>query len=377
MAVEVQVPVIRGGCVRGASGRSIPRVVGEIAAGDLCSRFDVPRFQHGNGEGYQRAPSTQRIRQLVNELRAGQVDLPTAVLLNLRGFDPRRHVVTAKTGHDQLVLGDERLYVVDGQHRLVALSQLINDDEGEWPAFRIPFVCLLGATAAEEMRQFYIVNSRAKSVPTDLAYTLLHKRAQESPEERDALLEGKDGWKVTGQELAERLARETPWEGRIRFPSEKKTKRMTIPSSGMVNSLRELIRGAYPYFESAGIDQQVEMLSAYWSGILRVLPEANEAPDAYTIQKMTGAVVMHMILPNVVELLRSKGHSALDPDAHAAALDTPLRELQDSNRNGELVSGAAFWRSGADGAAGAFSSNAGRRVLRARLLSRLEQITIN
>jgi hypothetical protein len=33
----------------------------------------------------------------------------------------------------------------------------------------IPFTCMLGATEDEEMDQFYIVNSKAKSVRTDLA----------------------------------------------------------------------------------------------------------------------------------------------------------------------------------------------------------------
>ena len=45
----------------------------------------------------------------------------------------------------------------------------------------IPFVCVLGASEREEMEQFYVVNSTAKSVRTDLAYDLLKQRAENDP----------------------------------------------------------------------------------------------------------------------------------------------------------------------------------------------------
>lgn len=372
---EARIPVICGAPIRGSDGRDIPRVVGEIDAAALCHRVAVPRHDHETGEGYQRAPRQARINQLAQELRGKQVDLPTAILLNLRDFQPQRNIHCGDES-SVLALGDEPLYVVDGQHRVLAIQKLMEEDEQAWGGFRLPFVCLLGATSSEEMRQFYVVNSNAKSVPTDLAYALLAKQAQESPEERQSLLEGKDGWKIIGQELAKQLDATPPWHGRIQFPGQKKTKQMIIPSSGMVNSLRELARGSYAYFAQAGTKQQVEMLTAYWSGILRVLPEANEEPEEYTLQKMTGAVLMHMVFPNVVELVRANSQSVRDATAYAELLDQPLQGLSGENRDGGPVSGVEFWRKGAGGAAGGFSSNAGRRVLRARLLDRLPQLSV-
>ena len=375
MPARCRIPVICGGTIRGTGGRDVRRVVGEIETAALCERFEVPRHNHETGEGYQRPLRQARINQLAQELRAKQVDLPTAILLNLRDFVPSQNM-SCGDDSSQLLLGDERLYVVDGQHRVLALEKLFTEDEATWGSFRLPFVCLLGATPNEELKQFYVVNSNAKSVPTDLAYTLLAHQAKESPEARTALIEGRDGWKVVGQEIAERLAGTEPWRGRIQFPSQKKTKQMTIPSSGMVNSLRDLSRGAYAYFDQAGIDQQVKILAAYWSGILRVLPAANGDPAEYTLQKMTGAALMHMVLPNVVELVKSQAGTVLDPDAYADVLEQPLQNLSGENRDGKQVAGVDFWRKGADGAAGTFSSNAGRRQLRARLLARLPQLTV-
>ena len=48
---------------------------------------------------------------------------------------------------------------------------------------------MLGATENEEMAQFYIVNSKAKSVRTDLALELLKQLTERNPEMMEALTE--------------------------------------------------------------------------------------------------------------------------------------------------------------------------------------------
>lgn len=373
-----EIPVIVAGHVKGERGRLIPRAVGEINVGVLHDRVEVPIREYNNNSGYQRPASQTRVRKLANELKDERVDLPTAILLNIRDFDESRHL-RRDSGQTVLAIGaTDRFFVVDGQHRFKALDSLVQDsdpDDSRWRTYTVPFVCLLGATEAEEMRQFYVVNSTAKSVSTDLAYDLLRAQAANSPELREAFEESGEAWKLHGQEVADRLKETPPWTGRIRFPAEPKLQ-TTIPSSGMVNSLRELMRGISPVFQQATIENQVSILAAYWGGILRVLPEAAESPNSYTLQKMTGTVVMHSMLPNVIEILRSRGSSLLDPVAYEEDLREPLEELEGQSRTDELVRGADFWRSGEDGAAGGFSSNAGRRVIRARLMRLLPNVEI-
>ena len=49
------------------------------------------------------------------------------------------------------------------------------------------------------------------------------------------------------------------------------------------------------------------------------------------------------------------------------ARDPVLEKLEGDNASGEPVSGLDFWLVGAEGAAGSYSSNAGRRVLLAKM----------
>ena len=339
------------------------KVLGEITAGDLVDRFVVPRRNHRAKTGYQRDPSIPRIRRLSADLARERVDLPTAVLLNLRDFDPEQNL--REGGVDSILcLGEELLYVVDGQHRIGALADLMESDPERWAAFRIPFVCMLGASEREEMEQFYVVNSTAKSVRTDLALDLLKQRAESDPDIYGALVERGDAWKVAAQTVVEALDKTAVWQGRIRFSGEP-AGATTIASSGMVNSLKQLL--STPYFGAITTDNQVKVLDAYWGGIRDVLPEAFASPGDYTLQKSTGVMVMHTLLIMALEYVRSKGRSVVEYESYVDALQDALRNLQGDTRDGDVVDGSDFWLAGAAGAAGSFSSNAGRRVLVAKM----------
>lgn len=347
------------------SGRQV--VVGVTEAGDLVDRYVIPRRDTRNKKGYQREVSVARVNKLATELKAGRVNLPTAVLLNVRGFIADDLVERGEQLF--LRLNGKSLYVVDGQHRLEALRKLVQEDSESWADFRVTFICLLGAVEDEEMWEFYVVNSTAKSVRTDLAYDLLKQKAESDPDVMSGLVESGQTWKVDAQRLVEKLeASSSIWRGRIRLPGEPKGG-TTITSSGMVSSVKPLL--AHPYFGAVGTDNQVRILDAFWQGVGEVLPDAMRAPEAYVLQKMTGTLVLHSIMIVVLEYVRSAGQSVLEPSSYAKPLEGALSDLQGDNREGEPVGGQDFWLAGPDGAAGSYSSNAGRRVLTAKIKARL------
>lgn len=125
----------------------------------------------------------------------------------------------------------------------------------------------------------------------------------------------------------------------------------------------------------------MKILEAYWEGVERVIPEAFKEPTAFAIQKSTGVQIMHALLVSALELLRSKGMSVVEPESYESALQDSLTNLEGDTAEGDTAEGgpalgADFWRSGPNGAAGSFSSNAGRRVLISRLRADLPPVEV-
>jgi len=265
-----------------------------------------------------------------------------------------------------------KFHVVDGQHRILALRKLIEEDPGRWSTFLIPFVSFLDADDREEMKQFYVVNSTAKSVKTDLALALLRSLTEGDPDIYEALQERGKQWQVDGQIIVERLANESRiWRNLVRLPSMEKGV-TTIPSASLVTSLKPLLSS--PYFGRLKAEQQMKVLDAYWHGIREVLRPAFDTPEDYTVQKGVGVIVMHTIFPHVLECVRNRGFSTVDTESYQAVLDGALNQLQGENSSGEPVSGTDFWASAPRGAAGSYSSSAGRRVLVAKIQQLLPSI---
>ena len=366
---RLEIPVIKGSTLR----KKTPLVVGVITAGILVDRYVIPRRDFRKKTGYQREVATERVNRLVHDLINKRVDLPTAVLLNLRTFRPDVHLIK-ENGFYKLLLGEEDFTVVDGQHRIEGLARLVRGENGErWSGLEIPFVCLLGADELEEMRQFYVVNSTAKSVRTDLALDLLKQQAESDESVMDSLVERGESWKVDAQTLAEKISQGQVWQGRIRFPGEAKGD-TTIASSGMVSSLKQLLDT--PYFNSITTENQLKILDAYWQGVRKIISDVFNDPLGYGLQKSTGVMIMHGLLVSVIEYLRSKGKSVIEPESYAEALSEALLNLEGDTATGEIARGADFWKAGPAGAAGSFSSNAGRRVLLVKLRAFLPQIEV-
>jgi DGQHR domain-containing protein len=365
--------------VRGPKLRSgIPIIAGFLPAGVLLpDGYTIPWYDTRTKKGYQRQPQDARINQLANDLRKGRTDLPTAVLLNIRSKDATKALRDDRLEIDRFIVEGKPLkfHVVDGQHRVLALAKLTDEDPPRWANFEIPFVCLLGANEDQEMEQFYIVNSTAKSVKTDLALLLLRRRADKDVFVYEALQERGREWQVDGQSLVERLATESPiWRNRVRLPSMEKGE-TTIPSASMVMSLKPLLTS--PYFGGLKQDQQLKVLDAYWQGIREVLRSAFDDLKTYAIQKGVGVIVMHLVLPNVLECVRSRGSMPTDSSAYAKVLEDVLPRLQGENAKGEPVSGIEFWASSPIGAAGSYSSSAGRRVLAAKIRQLLPAVSLD
>ncbi len=350
--------------------------IGSISTGVLKKLYCVDRVnQRENPNGYQREPIASRINSLKRELQAKRVDLPTAILLNLRDYDPLRHVPN-QVPVTQLVLSSgDRLFVVDGQHRVESLMRLYEEEPDKWGDYTLPFVCLLGADLNGEMTEFHVVNSNAKSIGTGLAMDLLKRRAQASEVVRDQLVETGKAWIEAASRLTDSLKQVEIWRDKIQFPGQSKTGTL-ITNNGMITSLRPLVDQP-GYFQSVGdTEQQCRILNAYWEGIKIVLPEAMSDPERFNLQRTLGTTALHGVLVNVLAVMVSKGQSVLDPANHAEIMRIPLTDLGETTGDGTWVDGADFWRRGSDGASGLFNGRPGSRVLQAKIKEQLPNLEV-
>lgn len=367
--VVYEISLVKGQPIKGSEqGKMLETFVGAIDFGELVNRYRIPHLDYATDKGYQRKPSSSRVNSLARDLSAGMVDLPTAVLLSVRVKDlsPRRD----KYGHYTLAIPDNSrrpFYVIDGQHRLEALKKLINDEKQsreKWHTFKIPTVIIFGADENTEMDQFHTVNSNAKSISTDLALALLRQRAKDNKAFRKYLVEKGQEWKVHGQELMELVAELEMWKDKIRFPNQPKG-RTLVRSNTFVRSLKPCLEQAN--FGDYAIEEQAIIINAYWEGIGKVLPECFFSPNDYNIQGGIGVNVLHFLLPTALFYANKLGGDEGSSETFYRIYEATLLELSGENRaNGEAV-GYNFWRVGAEGASGAFSSHPGQRVLRDRI----------
>ena len=356
-------------------GRMI--AIGSIPTGVLKKLYCVDRVnQRENPGGYQREPIVSRINSLKRELQARRVDLPTAILLNLRDYDPLRHVPNRGPVTELVLSSSDRLFVVDGQHRVESLMRLYDEEAEKWDEYTLPFVCLLGADLNGEMTEFHVVNSNAKSIGTGLAMDLLKRRAQASEVVRDQLVETGKAWIEAASRLTDSLKQVEIWRDKIQFPGQSKTGTL-ITNNGMITSLRPLVDQP-GYFQSVGdTEQQCRILNAYWEGIKIVLPEAMSDPERFNLQRTLGTTALHGVLVNVLAVMVSRGQSVLDSANYAEIMHVPLTDLGETNGDGTWVDGADFWRRGSDGASGLFNGRPGSRVLQAKIKEQLPNLEVH
>ena len=362
-----------------------------MAASDVVRHKTIDVFDPTTQHGYQRSPSPTRVNAAARYYGEKRGHMPNALLVNIRKDDFGKvtlHVQdrnayddAVATGGDWIGTGcvdvpdDLDLWVYDGQHRGDGVEVDVKTI-ADFGSFPVPLSVTLGLSDDEELKEFYDVNTNAKSVRTDLAWQLLKTMADASPEFAERLeLEGKD-WVTRGIAVVDDLVKlDGPWKDRIQAPNQKarRSDALTIPQAQFVRSLRPVLE--MPFLSKAEPTKIAQLLNAYWLGIARVLPEpfvSGVNPKEFAIQKGQGTVALHRVLPQAIEVVRSRGQSLGDSDAFAEVMEQLPQlkgEVVTEDGSSEVVSGAMFWRSGSAGVASQFTGDAGRKRLSVRIRS--------
>jgi len=279
--------------------------VSTLLAYQLIERCAIDRWTPENPEGYQRLPDERRlsggrgsaVRYLMRELGC----FPTSILVNVRGdlsFEAEHDLGWCALG--ELTIGDdEKLWIIDGQHRVEALKRAVerNADFEEYPVI----VSLLRLPRRfDELMLFYIVNRRQRSVPTDLAYRHLQRMLWEKGAEWLYELEGRRGVRLgLATEVVDYLNRDprSPWRGRVRRIGEERREEHIIHDKPLIRSVAEILRERV--FEGMPIRELADLLIDYWNAVSKIYPRAFEEPQAHTLLATPGIFSLHMLFPSI------------------------------------------------------------------------------
>jgi DGQHR domain-containing protein len=299
-------------------GECVTLYVGALPADTLIEIAKIDVFDAGKSpEGYQRAPIEYRVKQVSRYVRDHEGILPTAILVTVREnteFRPAEEGADGTPTRGTLFIDPESsLWVIDGQHRIKGLQQAAEAKRSGDPdaklGYEVPVVFALGLSLYEEMRLFNIVNSRAKSVPTDLAADQLRKMVKEegvAPLEQGRLTD-RDYRKAVGTRVAYHLnSSPGPWQGKIRLPNESRdNKRKPLQVNAVASSLEPALRDTYiRSIWEPELDNEWPTLRGlvytYWSALAELMPEAFADIENHTIQRTAGTYAFNWILPDVV-----------------------------------------------------------------------------
>lgn len=255
-----------------------------LAPSEVLEVADIARVgREAQGEliGYQREEVRSHVRTIRDYLGGSDVVFPNAIIISVasdlvrfRGSrGPATNDGLATAGTVELTVRPDRkpAWIVDGQQRALALSELTRTD------LPVPVAAFVTDDVERQRDQFVRINS-ARPLPPGLVTELL-------PEVSVAISPRLAARRLPSA-LCEELRRQesSPFHGLIRRPSSSRDERRTavVADASIIRMLEESLRSSsgclFPYrnlstgeADMAGI---WAVLVAYWSAVRDTFPEA-------------------------------------------------------------------------------------------------------
>jgi DGQHR domain-containing protein len=269
--------------------------------GVLIDNCKVDRWEKNrHEEGYQRAESESRAEEFANyllndELKKIGVNLiDQTLLVNVRGTIRER---------DGFVFVDGEMFVVDGQHRLAGL-RIACETYNELKSYTVPIV-LLNVDSNTERARFYVINEKAKGVPTDLVARQLLQLEPDVAKLIKSRFEPEFVKKAT--EIVDALDRGGGvWSGKlITRGAEPKREGFSISEASFMKSLKAVLEDPRTKHLSA-YDSGV-LLEKFWSALAQLCPDSTSDPKNHLLMKTAGVLAVNRVLPDVVAVAMSRG----------------------------------------------------------------------
>jgi DGQHR domain-containing protein len=353
-----------------------------VPAGDILSRSKVDEWSADVSEeeaGYQRAPMGTRLRAVANYMEEPEAVMPVGGLLNARASVDGSYGKVLEFEADQGQVGPIQsgwmtipseatpLYIVDMQHRLLGIKRAIEED-GREELSDFPMVLTIadGLSKLEEIEQFELINTTQKKVRTDLARRLMSIQLSDPDTALKYDQKGRK-WEARGPKIADWLRLNSPvWRDAIMPPNKTKRDMPTAltKETSFVTSMKPILQT--PVFQRSEDEHVATFIDRYWQAIAEIWPHAFQEPQANVIHQTAGVYSLHMLMPEIVELVRER-HGM---DLKAVLTKANFVEAMQPWRN-ELP--ADFWAKAAEDGAAQYGTGMGAFTrLAAMLRSKLE-----
>lgn len=280
---------------------------------DQVAAVDAFDPASGNDNGYQRKPNEKRYYEIANYMTYEKSMMPPAIVLSYRG-----KLDVVKRDGDVVTLeipDDQKLWVIDGQHRLGGLRLIaglyIDPETGEeaeeaeefinytnnYRKFEMPVVIIESPSVEVEAYQFAKINSEAKKVNKYLANESILRGGGKLPV-------GKQAWVPRAVALTKHLneTRNSPLCDHLKHPNSPRGGEFYCSMLGFMNSLDRLVNdniyGAR--WEKGEEDKIKRMLLDYWSAWKEVAPFCFNDHKGHALFKNSGLIAANSCLLTII-----------------------------------------------------------------------------
>ena len=223
-----------------------------IPAKELFSLVQINQRDTDKNEGYQRALSPSRVKEIAKYIDDGR-PIPNSLLV----------AFSEESYYDEYSCNifvpnkSDAGWVIDGQHRLAGASQAISDIE-------FIVVGFIGLDINQQIEQFVTINKEAKGVPSSLYYDLLKELPKQISDKSIAQERASD--------ISKRLRNdeESPFFGRITIQAPRKGE---LSLTNFVRKVAPLVTPHKGKFNLYTFEEQVGILNNYYKSLKIVFPD--------------------------------------------------------------------------------------------------------
>jgi len=293
-----------------------------VKASEVQNLVGIDQKTSSNKNGYQRPQSPSRVKAFQKFMQ--KEFCPVPLVANVRvpsgelKFNEKTGILTIAPKPSS---PNPILWICEGQHRYWGYIGLYEEDEVD---VDIPFV-LVNESRDWEIANFYVINKKQRSIPTDLA-EIAAMAYQESSGREISGVSIADTRKMAIK-VTERLnsSPKSPFYKRIQITGNSITS--TIKANSFHVAIEEVVKAAQKVWLAAEVEKEAErVVINAWKAIFEIMPGATKGEDMkkFVVLKTAGIFVFNRIIAETVDSLNNFGMTSND-DYHKLFMSDEMR----------------------------------------------------